>query len=145
MVEIGFRRVGNLKVVCNIHPGDSCIVQRDMQRVRQLFKCKSGISPRKVDNIIPVKELAETTVTDSEFIRIYQNGKIVHARLKCRCSGFCFGNNDIQITGYCFDEIQLVGINRFKIYIDAIEHNLNKYFVLKTILIYAKDSSEIIE
>lgn len=54
VVEIGFRRMGNLKVVCNIHPGDSCIVQRDMQRVGQFFKCKSGVSPRKVDHVVSI-------------------------------------------------------------------------------------------
>ena len=144
MIEIRFRRIGNIEIVCNIHPGNGCIVQRDMQRVRQFFKCKSGVSPRKVDNIVPVKELAKTAVADGYSLCRCSDSQVVNMGGICGSISGC-GCIDIQITSNRLDKIQLVGINRFKIYIDSIEYDSNKYFVLKTILICATDSSEVIE
>ena len=110
VVEIGFRRVGNLKVVCNIHPGDSCIVQRDMQRVGQFFKCKSGVSPRKVDHVVPVKELAKTAVANRYPLCCCSDSQIVNMGGVCssKSSGNRFG---IQITSNRLDKVQLLGIN----------------------------------
>ena len=115
-----------------------------MQRVRQFFKCKSGVSPRKVDNIVPVKELAKTAVADGYSLCRCSDSQVVNMGGICGSISGC-GCIDIQITSNRLDKIQLVGINRFKIYIDSIEHDSNKYFVLKTILICATDSSEVIE
>ena len=115
-----------------------------MQRVGQFFKCKSGISPRKVDNIVPVKELAKTAVANRYSLRCCSDSQVVNMGGICGSISGC-GCIDIQITSNRLDKIQLLGINRFKIYIDSIEHDSNKYFVLKTILICATDSSEVIE
>lgn len=117
MIEIRFRRIGNIEIVCNIHPGNGCIVQRDMQRVRQFFKCKSGVSPRKVDNIVPVKELAKTAVADGYSLCRCSDSQVVNMGGICGSISGC-GCIDIQITSNRLDKIQLVGINRFKIYID---------------------------
>ena len=118
MIEIRFRRIGNIEIVCNIHPGNGCIVQRDMQRVRQFFKCKSGVSPRKVDNIVPVKELAKTAVADGYSLCRCSDSQVVNMGGICGSISGC-GCIDIQITSNRLDKIQLVGINRFKIYIDS--------------------------
>ena len=110
MIEIRFRRIGNIEIVCNIHPGNGCIVQRDMQRVGQFFKCKPGVSPRKVDNIVPVKKLAKTAVANRYSLRCCSDSQVVNMGGICGSISGC-GCIDIQITSNRLDKIQLLGIN----------------------------------
>ena len=88
--------------------------------------------------------IPKTAVANRYSLRCCSDSQVVNMGGICGSISGC-GCIDIQITSNRLDKIQLLGINRFKIYIDSIEHDSNKYFVLKTILICATDSSEVIE